>query len=285
MRLICPNCDAVYSVDDAAIPDAGRDVQCSNCGHAWFQMHPADAAATALDLPAEPAPDQPPPVAAPQTAGPAGEEDDDDDDEDSRAAPAPGDTVTGGAPAAGDTVIAGVTAARARLSDNLLAILREEAARETAERRAEAPRMPEVQPEFALAAAPPPPPAAPADLDALESGKPLADRPAPRRELLPDIEEINSTLRAGSEARGGGDPVATAARNRGGFRAGFVTMIVVAGLLVAAYAMAPRIAQYVPGAAPFMTRYVASMDRARLWVDRTMQDAAGALRGMTGEGG
>ncbi len=40
MRLICPNCDAEYEVDDAAIPDAGRDVQCSNCGHAWFQIPP-----------------------------------------------------------------------------------------------------------------------------------------------------------------------------------------------------------------------------------------------------
>ena len=38
MRLICPNCGAQYEVDDAVIPDAGRDVQCSNCGHTWFQQ-------------------------------------------------------------------------------------------------------------------------------------------------------------------------------------------------------------------------------------------------------
>jgi predicted Zn finger-like uncharacterized protein len=40
MRLQCPNCDAEYEVDAAAIPQVGRDVQCSNCGHGWFQMHP-----------------------------------------------------------------------------------------------------------------------------------------------------------------------------------------------------------------------------------------------------
>ena len=40
MRLVCPNCDAEYEVDAAAIPLPGRDVQCSNCGHAWFQAHP-----------------------------------------------------------------------------------------------------------------------------------------------------------------------------------------------------------------------------------------------------
>lgn len=40
MRLMCPNCDAEYEVDASAIPESGRDVQCSNCGHAWFQLHP-----------------------------------------------------------------------------------------------------------------------------------------------------------------------------------------------------------------------------------------------------
>ena len=38
MRLICPNCGAQYEVDDSLVPDEGRDVQCSNCGHGWFQL-------------------------------------------------------------------------------------------------------------------------------------------------------------------------------------------------------------------------------------------------------
>lgn len=37
MRLICPKCSAQYEVDDAAIPDSGREVQCSACGDIWFQ--------------------------------------------------------------------------------------------------------------------------------------------------------------------------------------------------------------------------------------------------------
>lgn len=40
MRLVCPNCGAHYEVDDRVIPDSGRDVQCSACGHAWYQMPP-----------------------------------------------------------------------------------------------------------------------------------------------------------------------------------------------------------------------------------------------------
>ncbi|MEH6360912.1 MAG: zinc-ribbon domain-containing protein [Amylibacter sp.] len=37
MRLICPNCVAQYEVDEDVIPPEGRDVQCANCGHNWFQ--------------------------------------------------------------------------------------------------------------------------------------------------------------------------------------------------------------------------------------------------------
>ncbi len=37
MRLICPNCVAQYEVDENVIPAEGRDVQCANCGHNWFQ--------------------------------------------------------------------------------------------------------------------------------------------------------------------------------------------------------------------------------------------------------
>lgn len=44
MRLICPNCGAQYEVPRDAIPDAGRDVQCSNCGHAWFETPGASEA-------------------------------------------------------------------------------------------------------------------------------------------------------------------------------------------------------------------------------------------------
>ncbi|MCA0994048.1 zinc-ribbon domain-containing protein [Alloyangia pacifica] len=43
MRLICPNCGAQYEVPVDVIPTGGRDVQCSDCGHTWFQLHPDDA--------------------------------------------------------------------------------------------------------------------------------------------------------------------------------------------------------------------------------------------------
>ena len=43
MRLTCPSCGAVYEVPDDAIPEGGRDVQCTNCGHGWFHR-PSGAA-------------------------------------------------------------------------------------------------------------------------------------------------------------------------------------------------------------------------------------------------
>ena len=37
MRLVCPNCGAQYDIANDAIPEGGRDVQCSSCAHTWFQ--------------------------------------------------------------------------------------------------------------------------------------------------------------------------------------------------------------------------------------------------------
>lgn len=316
MRLMCPNCDAEYSVDDAAIPPAGRDVQCSNCGHAWFQMHPdTEAEVEKMDAPfgaapataappASPAPAQDPkPVAAGvavQAAAPKPGAAADTGSADPAPPPVAGPDHPDGDEADEATVVhaqAAAAPAPRTLDENLLAILREEAARETAVRRAEAPAMPEVQPDLGLpeaahAATPEPSPAAdpgPAETgepDGAEAGRGMSDRIAPRRDLLPDIEEINSTLRAGSEARGAeaeAMALAEKARTRGGFRAGFIVTLIVAVLLTATYTMAPRIAEHLPGSAPMMASYVQGVDVARVWLDDAMQQAAGALRGLTGE--
>lgn len=52
MRLGCPNCNAQYEIDDAAIPTDGREVQCSACGHGWFQYPPVVAKTQTFDAPA-----------------------------------------------------------------------------------------------------------------------------------------------------------------------------------------------------------------------------------------
>lgn len=61
MRLTCPNCTAQYQVPADAIPENGRDVQCSACNHTWFQSSATvDTAGTLA-----------PPIVAPTVTSPA----------------------------------------------------------------------------------------------------------------------------------------------------------------------------------------------------------------------
>ncbi|NUB44769.1 zinc-ribbon domain-containing protein [Fertoebacter nigrum] len=260
MRLICPNCDAQYEVDDNAIPESGRDVQCSNCGHAWFQMSPeaelallaedevfgSDAAA---ELP-EPAP-APAPIPAPVPPAPA--------------EPAP---------------LAPEATPRRSMDESLVAVLREEAEREAAQRRSEAPRPVETQADLGLEEPSGAAAAARRRVEQLKGAEPepAPAKPATRRDLLPDIEEINSTLRASNEPRPEGTPVPPPP-SRAAFRSGFVLMMVIAVAMVLAYVMAPRIAEQIPGSAGTLAAYVASVDQARLWLDQQMQSAIEALNG------
>lgn len=272
MRLLCPNCDAEYEVDASVIPDSGRDVQCSNCGHAWFQLPPEVEA----DLAAEEALYTPPEPAIPVIEEPAL-------------------PVAAASPIAEQT--AEQTAAPAAepsgrsIDESVLAVLREEAERELGARRAEAPAAIETQTEMGLVQ--PPAPAAALDpvarriarMKGIDPEPPRPAKPQTRREMLPEIEEINSTLRATSERRSGEAAAVSATLDQprpAGFRNGFVLMLVLAVLVVAVYVMAPRLAQQIPGAAPALAAYVVAVDGARLWLDGALQDLIAAIRGMTG---
>jgi predicted Zn finger-like uncharacterized protein len=75
MRLVCPNCEAKYEVPEDAIPETGRDVQCANCGHSWYQMRQRTAVAetaapAAVTAPAAASAEPAPPAPTPAPAGP-----------------------------------------------------------------------------------------------------------------------------------------------------------------------------------------------------------------------
>lgn len=306
MRLICPNCGAQYEVDDAAIPQTGRDVQCSNCGHGWFQLPPdveaeAEAEAQLFEPPAQdqPALDRPvgdsPAPRQPETAPPPEPDEEDDADLD------------------GDEPPADTPARRPRtLDDSVLAVLKEEAEREAQARRAEAMRSIETQPDLGLdsaaaAVAGAVAASAAAEREALARRKPVEvipsaeeiaaeaaraaaedqpDSPAPRgagrRGLLPDIEEINSTLRPGTAPADSALAYATEQPEpRGGFRRGFMLALLVAILLAALYLMAPRLSAAVPALAPALHAYVSAVDAARLSLDGLLRSATGAVNTVT----
>jgi predicted Zn finger-like uncharacterized protein len=324
MRLICPNCDAQYEVDAAAIPLAGRDVQCSSCGHAWFQAHPdverereAESAlhdaphgpATAMADPviAVPAADAPamtaPPVAAPavdtpvveDTAAPATAATDTRPADHTGPEPA---TQTAAADGPGTGTAAPTDAAdpqHRQIDEAVMAVLREEAQREMIARRLDAEAAIEVQPDLGIEAAAAASQSAAArhiaklkgdDPDAASEPEPEPKRELSRREMLPDIEEINSSLRPGDVAvddDGQTFEIVPRPQGRSGFRSGFVLMMLVAIGIVALYVMAPRISDQFPAAKPGLDAYVAGVDGARGWLDATTRAVVTSLQGLAGQ--
>lgn len=276
MRLVCPNCDAEYEVDAAAIPLTGRDVQCSNCGHAWFQGHPDM-------VPEEGEPDifDAAPISVPEPEAAA-------------VSVVPEPVI--GAVSAPEPAPAPV---QRKLDDAVLAVLREEAEREAAARRAEAAvaaKAPviEMQTEMPLAQDQSSMTAAVRRIARLRGAEPEPVLPPPppksRRELLPAIEEINSTLRATNDRNSVEDSaIAETMADRGSapgsFRRGFLTLVLLAVVLVLLYVFAPLIAARVPALAGFAAGYVKAMDAARLWLDVELRSLITALRGLAGSNG
>ncbi len=334
MRLVCPNCGAQYEVPADAIPPAGRDVQCSACGHTWFE---GDADLAALD--------------SPLAGVPRVEEDEEEADDLAdaawREAPPPGEAVEMRPP-------------RSTVTPEVAEILRSEAEREARARATErpaasqlaaspgkAPPPPEGRPPArdrpAGGAAPteapvappgraavdattrpapgpfpepvggrerlraeearrrmarlrtspapspapsgvarPPIPGAPGGVAAVPPpvGAPAAASPAarpapPRRTRLPDIEEINSSLRGAPSAAPAAPPPAT----RSGFRLGFGGMLLLGAALALAYAYAPQVTGAVPASRVALDPYVAAVDEGRLWLDLRLQRLLRAVDG------
>lgn len=253
MRLICPNCGAQYEVADDVIPQDGRDVQCSNCGHTWFENRGAsDVEDEFFDMPA-----QMPDIS--DGAQPVTWE------KNPEITPAP------------------AAPQRQELDPAIADILREEAAREADARQREAI---ESQPDLGLDQTQAAPDQRTIETErrmALLKGEEIAaakaaSAAASRRELLPDIEEINSSLRSDAERAPTDTPAEVVkAKNKRGFRTGFFTVILILALLAAIYIFAPQISNMVPALAPYLDSYVAAVDSLRLWIDLKLQSAVSGM--------
>jgi predicted Zn finger-like uncharacterized protein len=271
MRLVCPNCDAEYEVDAALIPDSGRDVQCSNCGHAWFQSSPTLEA----ELAAEEAL-----FASASSEGAAQKTIPQEDDDEDLSTP----------PAAAAVPARGIDA-------SVMSVLRDEAERETRARAAEAGNL-ETQDELGLAGRAPGVPGA----------NPVADRIArmkgdaevntavvaqgsrggmAKSGMLPEIETINSTLRAKSERRSGeqsvvADTLSGPEAKKAGFGRGFGLALVLILIGLALYLAAPYLMERFPGSASPLRAYVGYVEGLRGLIDAALQAAIGQIRGLTG---
>ena len=280
MRLTCPNCDAQYEVPADVIPEGGRDVQCSNCGHTWFQMHPDD------EVMAEPEPeitDTPDWDPEPET-----EPEDDYEPEEEAAAPV-----------------------RRGLDPSVADVLREEAELETRRRAEEAGGL-ESQPDLGLmdpdeddlsrrqrqarermrrirgesaAEEYSQPPVVEAAATAAAS-EALASATS-RRDLLPDIDEINSTLRASDDRQPGetpqGSPVEEEDVPSGGFFRGFAYVVLLFAIGALAYVFAPQIKESIPQVAPTLDAYVDKVDVGRVWLNDQIAMLLQKLDGLSSE--
>ena len=103
-----------------------------------------------------------------------------------------------------------------------------------------------------------------------------------RKELFPDIDEINSSLRSDkdrqAQADGASEPDPDVQRRKGA-RYGFSAMLILAAVLIAVYAYAPQIADRVPAVAGILEEYVGIADRARLWLDGAAQRIMSRING------
>lgn len=281
MRLTCPNCGAQYEVPTEVIPTNGRDVQCSNCGNTWFEAHPdhpvemaEEAGETVFDPQQQPMSDQGVEVAE-EPSAPVEEPDVAafSDDEDVEPEPEPQAQVRSG------------------LDSAVSKILRQEAEREAALRSAESGSGLESQPDLGLdeigSGVSPRSEETSARMARMRGQDPgAASKPEAasaldsRRDMLPDIEEINSTLRSGDDDDTLPDAAAMAAggARRSGFARGFLLSLVVVAALAYLYAKAPSIAQSLPQADPVLSAYVGLVDQARGWLD-------GLVNGMTSKNG
>lgn len=315
MRLTCPNCGAIYEVPDNVIPEDGRDVQCSNCAHTWFQG-PA--------TPADPAEEAPAPVEEPeeeffepqeQVTEPEASEDDevspeemldrlaaeeeaeselptepDDEFEDEEGAPAPT-----------------AMPMRRELDPMVREVLRQEAQFEADRRAKDDGEALESQPELGLDQ-PVRKRIIPADIPSLREKEAQEASEAEtegeetpetdveqdtahrsRRDLLPDVEDINSTLRT-REA-----PKVRSVRTPGelmedpeevrqrGFRSGFFLTLIFALLLAMFYVKAGALSASMPATAPVLRTYVEAVDGARNWLDTKARGVAGWLDSFSSE--
>lgn len=257
MRLTCPNCAAQYEIDASLLPEEGREVQCSACGHIWFQE-----ASGVAPRPATPDLEQTASPEAPTTPSEAEAHKPDTADLPMQDDAEPGSNDED-APLEDLDAPAAAQSAPKPVNENVLGILRQEAAYEADQRAREADRL-ESQPELGLLGAAPWPKTADTDPEPEER---IENDAGHSKVAFPDIEDISSTLEPIGATRKSipaeiGLPETSDAKKRS-FLSGLLIPISIALILVALYIAAPALAEAVPALASILAGYVGLVDTAR----------------------
>lgn len=261
MRLICPNCGAQYDISNDAIPEGGRDVQCSSCAHTWFQTEkPVVAGRSAADVMASPTPEPAPEPQEPPAAEPE----------------------------------------RKPLDNSISAILREELAHERKARATEAGGPPATEEAAAPASVDAEETRrrisnitrieggtsgnTAASVAAASTGAVVQDA---NLRSVPSIEEINASLRARAEASdtsGLTEAEKQEVTKRRGFRRGFFFVLILLAILITPYFFQDQINENLPQLRPYMATYVDIVDQLRIMLNEQVQRVRALIEGFTAGG-
>ena len=255
MLLVCPNCGAQYEVPEDHIPKKyGRDVQCSACNHTWFQTHPAQ------DL-------QPAPQAEAEDHGSS-----DEPSQGFDPSQASEPEVSLEAPSAGTGPQMPPLRQRRSLHPSVAGVLREEAKREVEERGSNAPQVPESP---ARSGSSDQAREADMDMQALEALYQNSEKTAKstRGALLPDIDEINSTLSTSGTEWPSDTDASKEIAQKGQRRLGFLLGIAIIVAAAALYYFADRLGDRIPSLQQPLELYQQWINNMRIVLDQWIRQA------------
>lgn len=263
MRLICPNCGAEYEIDATLIPAGGRDVQCSDCGHMWFERG-AEAETDGSRAPRRELDEQTRRILREEAEREAAAR---------RTRRAQIETQT-------EMPLEAAHGKSASASDS-----RNGSSAEADERAGQQTPgdLPDDRTSDAATQTDPAVVPATDGTGTHGDGERPADRAARSRgDLFPDIDEINSTL-APATADDDGRPAAVDDdTDDAAARRGFSIVLLASVALVLVYLYAPRLAEAVPALEPSLASYVSGVNDFRTWVDGVLAGAAASLSSVAG---
>lgn len=281
MRLVCPNCAAQYEVDDNAIPKTGRDVQCASCGNTWFQEPPSVKTQAAPDPE-----DDAFPEAGSTDQTPDNQDGEIKDDTPKILPPSPAGGLKENSPDQSPTL---PRPARTPHDPSVLDILRREAEREKKARKLEElsqAQPPEQTDKDAHVAVPTGRRHWPeegqyelsgeAHLKAGQADTSTAHERGEQAEAsthLPDIDELNSTLRAANDKSRRTEQPTEQSVDVGSGRLGFYLALLLLLIFLLAYVLRAQIINAAPGTAPLLETYAEIVDAGR----RALASGAAAL--------
>lgn len=252
MRLICPNCSAQYDIANDAIPEGGRDVQCSSCAHTWFQTEkPVVAGRSPSETLVGAAPaDNPETLERKPLDSSISDILREEVQHEKQAR-----NVDDGAPPPTQAETAPPVVDAEETRKRIAQMTQQEGG--TPAREANTP----------------------ARVAAAATGAVATDA---NLRAVPSIDEINASLRARAEASdtsGLTEAEKNEAVKRSGFRRGFFFVLILLAILITPYFFQDQINANLPQLSPYMATYVDMIDQLRLWLNEQAQSIQGLIEG------